>query len=238
VNKRGQEASNSPLLVWLNIAYYGSMIIKSEHAQKVSDYPELVAAIERYKLLGKKKRGRPKKAKTTMPSDLKIAMPSLLLNPNCDLGLFWDFFHEAAAGEYRGRLPSRFNEWQQEIDQSKRAAEQERDAVIKLANQQYENTLAQEVQPAQARLVQMKHLADAVVDRLPREQLAEFFRKAAKQKAKGGHWRKKLQQQMLPQYQKFSFYGALSQRIKDKFGKDMKPEDIRKAIQREFELLR
>jgi hypothetical protein len=235
-NKRGYKASNWPLLVLLNIAYYGSMIIKAEHAQKVSDYPELVAAIERYKLPSKKKRGRPKKAETTMPSDLKIAMPSLLLNPNCDLGLFWDVFHEVE--HYSESLPSRFNEWQQALNRIKHAAKQERDAAIKQANQQYENTLTQEVRPLESELNQMQHLTDAVLDRLPKEQLAEFFRKVAKRKSKGGHWRKKLQQQMPPQYQKFSFYGALSQWIKDKFGKDMKHDAIRKAIQSESELLR
>jgi hypothetical protein len=222
--------------VWLNIAYYGSMIIKSEHAQKVSDYPELVAAIERYKLPSKKKRGRPKKAKTTMPSDLKIAMPSLLLNPNCDLGLFWDVLHEVE--HHSGSLPSRFNEWEQAVNRIKHAAKQERDSAFKLAKLQYEKTLAQEIQPLESELNQMKHLANAAVNRLPKEQLSEFFRKVAKRKAKGGHWRKKMQQQMPLQYQKFSFYGALSQWIKDKFGKDMKPDAIRKAIQSESELLR
>jgi hypothetical protein len=168
------------------------MVTLNASPSKVSDYPALAATLERYKTLDKKKRGRPKKVSTALKADLKVAMPSLLLNPNCDLGLFWDVFHEAAAEEYRASLPSRFNEWQQAVDRIERAAEQKRNATIKLANQQYENTLAQEVQPAQAELDQMKHLADAVDNMLPKEKLAEFFRQVAKQKAKGGHWRKKL----------------------------------------------
>ena len=213
------------------------MVIIDGSPSKVSDYPVLAATLERYKTLGKKKRGRPKKVSTALKPNLKVAMPSLLLNPNCDLGLFWDVFHEAASEEYRGSLPSRFNEWQQTVDRIERAAEEERDLAIKLANQQYENTLAQEVQPAQAELDQMKHLADAVDNMLPKEKLAEFFRQVAKQKAKGGHWRKKLQLRMGPQYKDWSFYGALSQWIKDRYGMDKKPDAIRKAIDREYELL-
>ena len=87
------------------------MVIIDGSPSKVSDYPALTATLERYKTLDKKKRGRPKKVSTALKPDLKVAMPSLLLDQNCDLGLFWDVFHEAAAEEYRGRLPLRFNEW-------------------------------------------------------------------------------------------------------------------------------
>ena len=72
---------------------------------------------------------------------------------------------------------------------------------------------------------------------LTKEKLAEFFRQVAMQKAKGGHWRKKLQLKMGPQYQKLSFYGALSQWVQDRYGMDKKPDAIRKAIDREYELL-
>ena len=155
-------------------------------------------------------------------------MPSLLLNENCDLDLFWDVFYTAAWG-YRTSQQSQFNEWQQEIDQIKRAAEQ-----------QYENTLAQEVRPLEAQLDQMKHLANAVVDMLPKKKLAEFFRQVAKQKAKGGHWRKEVQLQLKMgcEYKhQGGFYGALSQWLKDKYGMDKKPDAIRKAIDREYKLL-
>jgi hypothetical protein len=91
------------------------MVIKDVSASKSSASPELIATIERYKTLGdkpldKKKRGRPPKVSTELHPNLRVAMPSLLLNPHIDKDLFWDVFYAAASKKGREDLPSRFNE--------------------------------------------------------------------------------------------------------------------------------
>jgi len=210
------------------------MVIKDVSASKSSASPELIATIERYKTLGdkpldKKKPGRPPKA--SFESRHKSAQP---LSPDEKIDM-----SKALTSEGRKAIQAEIAEGRPAADKlastAKQEMEQSIERVVQAEKLKYQRTLREDVAPIVAECDRKERVLNVVDEDAIREELEDAMIRcwARKRKANPTGWREEVYSEIEELLDRdYSFYAALSRLI----GKS--PEVIRKAIKREFDLLK
>ena len=206
------------------------MVIKDVSASKSSASPELIATIERYKTLGdkpldKKKPGCPPKA--SFESRRKSAQP-LSTDDKVDMS-------KALTSEGRKALQAEIAEGRPVADKLRSLAQQEMERSIQAVRLKHQLTLREDVAPIVAECDRKERVLNIVDEDAIQEELVDAMIRcwARKRKANPTGWREEVYSEIEELLDRdYSFYAALSRLI----GKS--PEVIRKAIKREFDLLK